>query len=73
MAWLTEMQQLLDFNLKRLAHRARNGKLEGVRLDAGTLIVPPLASEVPAAADELNIELSEMYPLVEVPDLLRDV
>jgi hypothetical protein len=72
-AWLTEMQQLLDFNLKRLAHRARNGKLEGVRLDAGTLIVTPLASEVPAAADELNIELSEMYPLVEVPDLLRDV
>ncbi|WP_459584106.1 Tn3 family transposase, partial [Enterobacter hormaechei] len=47
--------------------------LEGVRLDAGTLIVTPLASEVPAAADELNIELSEMYPLVEVPDLLRDV
>jgi len=71
--WLAEMHQLLDFNLKRLAYRARNGKLEGVRLDAGTLIVTPLASEVPAAADDLNVELNEMYPLVEVPDLLREV
>lgn len=71
--WLAEMQRQLDFNLKRLAYRARNGKLEGVRLEAGTLIVTPLASEVPAAADDLNIELSEMYPLVEVPDLLREV
>ena len=67
------MQQLLDFNLKRLAHRARNGKLEGVRLEAGTLLVTPLASEVPAAAEELNLELNDMYPLIEVPDLLREV
>ncbi|TIV43903.1 MAG: Tn3 family transposase, partial [Mesorhizobium sp.] len=72
-AWLAEMQQLLEFNLKRLAYRARNGKLEGVRLEAGTLIVTPLSSEVPTAADELNVELNEMYPLVEVPDLLREV
>ena len=55
-AWLAQMQQLLDFNLKRLAHRALNGKLEGVRLEAGTLLVTPLASEVPAAAEELNLE-----------------
>jgi len=72
-AWLAQMQQLLDFNLKRLAHRARNGKLEGVRLEAGTLLVTPLASEVPAAAEELNLELKDMYPLIEVPDLLREV
>ncbi|GJE03633.1 Tn3 family transposase ISAli20 [Methylobacterium isbiliense] len=38
-AWLAEARQMLDFNLKRLAHRARSGKLEGVRLEAGTLIV----------------------------------
>lgn len=56
--WLAEMQQQLDFNLKRLAYRARNGKLEGIRLEAGTLIVTPLASEVPAAADDLNVELA---------------
>jgi hypothetical protein len=72
-AWLAEMQQMLDFNLKRLAHRARNGKLEGVCLDAGRLQVTPLASDVPAAAEELNLELNDMYPLVEVPDLLREV
>ncbi|OWK19932.1 hypothetical protein AJ88_34625 [Mesorhizobium amorphae CCBAU 01583] len=71
--WLAEARQMLDFNLKRLAHRARSGKLEGVRLEAGTLIVTPTAGEVPAAAEELNAEISDMYPLVEVPDLLREV
>lgn len=72
-AWLNEARQVLDFNLKRLAYRARAGKLEGVRLDAGTLIVTPTAGDVPAAAEELSAEIREMYPLVEVPDLLTDV
>lgn len=72
-AWQNEIKQMLDFNLKRLAYRARAGKLEGVRLEAGTLIVTPTAGDVPVAAEELNAEISEMYPLVEVPDLLRDV
>ncbi len=71
--WLAEARQMLGFNLKRLAHRARSGKLEGVRLEAGTLIVTPTAGEVPPAADELNAEISDMYPLVEVSDLLREV
>ncbi|PRA79323.1 DDE transposase, partial [Ochrobactrum sp. MYb29] len=72
-AWLAEVRQMMDFNLKRLAYRARNGKLNYVRLEAGTLIVTPRASDIPAAADELNVEISEMYPLIEVPDLLREV
>jgi TnpA family transposase len=72
-ARLAEARQMLDFNLKRLAHRARSGKLEGVRLEAGTLIVTPTAGEVPAAAEELNAEISDMYPMVEVPDLLKEV
>lgn len=72
-AWLAEVRQMMDFNLKRLAYRARNGKLDHVRLEAGTLIVTPRASDIPAAADELNVEISEMYPLIEVPDLLREV
>jgi hypothetical protein len=71
--WLAEARQMLDFNLKRLAYRARSGKLDGVRLEAGTLIVTPTAGEVPAAAEELNAEISDMYPMVEVPDLLREV
>ena len=72
-AWLNEVKQVLDFNLKRLAYRARAGKLEGVRLEAETLIVTPTVGDVPTAAEELNAEISEMYPLVEVPDLLREV
>lgn len=72
-AWLAEACQMLDFNLKRLARRARSGKLDGVRLEAGTLIVTPTAGEVPAQAEELNAEISDMYPMVEVPDLLREV
>ncbi len=71
--WLAEARQMLEFNLQRLAHRARSGKLEGVRLEAGTLIVTPTVGEVPVAAEELNAEISDMYPLVEVPDLLREV
>lgn len=71
--WLSEVRQMIDFNLKRLAWRARYGKLEGVRMESGTLIVTPRASDVPAAAEALNAEISEMYPLVEVPDLLREV
>jgi TnpA family transposase len=33
----------------------------------------PTVGDVPAAAEELNTEISEMYPLVEVPDLPREV
>jgi hypothetical protein len=72
-AYLAEIRQVLDFNLKRLAYRARGGKLEGVRLENGKLVVAPLTSNVPAAAEELNWELAGMYPLVEVPDLLKEV
>ncbi len=72
-AYLAEIRRILDFNLKRLAYRAGNGKLQGVRLVAGKLVVTPLSSDVPAEAKELNWELNSMYPLVEVPDLLTDV
>lgn len=37
------------------------------------LVVTPRVSDVPAAAEVLNTEITEMYPLVEVPDLLREV
>jgi TnpA family transposase len=72
-AYLSEARQTLDFNLKRLAYRARNGKLEGVRLEARQLVVTPLPGDVPAAAEELKWELGDMYPLIEVPDLLMEV
>lgn len=72
-AWLAEVGQMMDFNLKRLAWRARFGKLDGARMENGTLIVTPHTSDVPAAAEALYAEITEMYPLVEVPDLLREV
>jgi hypothetical protein len=72
-SYLSEARQTVDFNLKRLAYRARNGKLEGVRLDAGQLVITPLPGDVPAAAEELKWELADMYPLIEVPDLLMEV
>jgi TnpA family transposase len=72
-AYLSEARQTLDFRLKRLAYRARNGRLEGVRIEAGQLVVTPLPGDVPAAAEELKWELADMYPLIEVPDLLMEV
>jgi TnpA family transposase len=71
--WLTDVREMMDVNLKRLAWHARFGKLDGVRMENGTLIVTPHTSDVPAAADALNAEITDMYPLVEVPDLLREV
>jgi hypothetical protein len=35
-------------------------------MENGTLIVTPRASDVLGAAEALNAEISEMYPLVEV-------
>jgi TnpA family transposase len=72
-AYLAEVADILDTNLNQLAQRARNGSLNGVRLQSGKLIVAPLVSEVTAEADDLNQELAALYPRVEVPDLLREV
>ena len=72
-AWLADVREMMDVNLKRLAWRARFGKLDGVRMENGTLIVTPHTSDAPAAAEAINAEITEMYPLVEVPDLLREV
>ena len=71
--YLSEARQTLDFNLKRLAYRARNSKLDGVRIEGGQLIVTPLPGDVPTAAEELKWQLADMYPLIEVPDLLTEV
>jgi hypothetical protein len=54
MAYLSKARQTLNFYLKRLAYRARNGKLDGVRIEAGQLVVAPLPGDVPTAAEELK-------------------
>src|SRR6202167_1719441 len=58
-AWLDSMRRTLDFQLKQLAYRACAGKLEGVRLVGGALVVSPLESEVPEAAEALNSPLTK--------------
>ncbi|WP_286829265.1 MULTISPECIES: Tn3 family transposase [Kordiimonas] len=72
-AWHGETRRVLDFRLKRLAYRARNNKLEGVRLVNGELIVSPLTSDVPASADELKWRLNQMLPRIHITDLLAEV
>ncbi|HEY9345196.1 MAG TPA: Tn3 family transposase, partial [Inquilinus sp.] len=72
-AYLDAMRDEIDFNLKRLAWRASNGQLDGVRLVDGELVVTPLASEVPAEAEALKQEMHPFLPLIDVPDLLGEV
>src|SRR6202453_1199009 len=48
-------------------------KLEGVRLVNGALVVSPLESEVPEAADALKWELNSFLPNVHITDLLAEV
>jgi TnpA family transposase len=72
-AWLDSMRRTLDFQLKQLAYRARIGKLEGVRLVGGALVVSPLESEVPDAAEALKWELNSFLPNVHITDLLAEV
>jgi hypothetical protein len=72
-AWLDSMRRTLDFQLKQLAYRARAGKLEGVRPVGGALVVSPLESEVPDAAEALKWELNSFMPNVHITDLLAEV
>ena len=48
-------------------------KLEGVRLVGGALVVSPLESEAPDAAEALKWELNSFLPNVHITDLLAEV
>eukprot|EP01037_Dinobryon_pediforme_P011757 gene11757-11848_t len=72
-AWLDQMRQTVDFRLKQLAYRARGGKLDSVRLEKDQLIVTPLESEVPEAAEALKWELNHHLPNIHITDLLAEV
>jgi hypothetical protein len=61
------------FQLKQLAYRACARKLESVRLVGGALVVSPLESEVPDAAEALKWELNSFLPNVHITDLLAEV
>src|ERR1700730_574067 len=51
----------------------RTGKLDGVRLEDGGLIVPPLRSDVPPQSEELKWTLNHLLPRVDITDLLSEV
>jgi hypothetical protein len=71
--WLAEKQRELDFKLKQLAWRARTGKLPGVRLVDGVLIVSPQRSAVPKAAEAVKWLCLDRMPLIDIPDLIAEV
>jgi TnpA family transposase len=72
-AWLAEKKQELDFKLKQLAFRARSGKLQGVRLVDGVLIVSPHRTEVPKAVEAVKWLCLDRMPRIDITDLLAEV
>lgn len=72
-SWLAEKQRELDFKLKQLAYRARSGKLPGVRMADGVLIVAPQRSRIPKAAEAVKWQCLDRMPLIEITDLIADV
>lgn len=57
----------------QLAYRARSGKLPGVRLADGVLIVSPQRSTVPKTAEAVKWLCLDRMPLVEITDLIAEV
>ena len=72
-AWLADKHRELDFKLKQLSHRARTVKLHGVRLENGVLIISPVRSAVPKAADPVKWLCLDRMPRIDITDLLAEV
>lgn len=72
-AWLADKHRELDFKLKQLSHRARTVKLHGVRLENGVLIISPVRSAVPKAADPVKWLCLDRMLRIDITDLLAEV
>ncbi|MGF6227783.1 TnpA family transposase [Inquilinus ginsengisoli] len=72
-AWLTEKRQELALKLQQLANRARAGKLKGVRLVDGKLVVSPDRSSVPKAADAAKWLILDRMPQIRITELIAEV
>jgi TnpA family transposase len=73
-AWIAEKEQELDFKLKRLSHQARTGKLAGVRMEDGVLIISKQRTKVPKAKVEAAKWLIlDRMPQIDITDLLAEV
>ncbi len=73
-AWIAEKEQELDFKLKRLSHQARTGKLAGVRMEDGVLIISQQRTKVPKAkVDAAKWLILDRMPQIDITDLLAEV
>jgi TnpA family transposase len=73
-AWIAEKEQELDFKLKRLSHQARTGKLAGVRMEDGVLIISQQRTKVPKAkVDAAKWLILDRLPQIDITDLLAEV
>jgi TnpA family transposase len=73
-AWIAEKEQELDFKLKRLGHQARTGKLAGIRMEDGVLIISQQRTKVPKTKVEAAKWLIlDRMPQIDITDLLAEV
>ena len=73
-AWIAEKEQELDFKLKRLSHQARTGKLAGVRMEDGVLIISQQRTKAPKAkVDAAKWLILDRMPQIDITDLLAEV
>jgi hypothetical protein len=71
--WLAEKRQEVTLKLQQLANRARAGKLKGVRLADGKLVVSPDRASVPKAADAAKWLILDRMPQVRITELIAEV
>ena len=71
--WLAEKREEVVLKLQQLANRARAGKLKGVRLVDGKLIVSPDRSTVPKSVEAAKGLILGRMPLVRVTELIAEV
>lgn len=64
---------MMDVNFKWLVWCVCFGKFDGVRMENGMLIVMLYISDVFVVVEVINVEIMEMYFLVEVFDFLWEV
>ena len=72
-AWASMRVARMDEGLNRLATAAREGTIPGGAIENGTLRLERLASNAPADADALVLDLYSRLPEVRITDILIEV
>ena len=72
--WIAQKQRELDFKLKRMSYRARTGKLAGVRLVDGVMLIAKQRTKVPKAkVDAAKWLILDRLPQIDITELLAEV